>query len=96
MGWRLIPSPFAVIVVFVNLFRDAAGFETLARIANRGIGLPRRQARHAWPYDINCDVKGVHLKVAATKSKPVCARLGSLGAEGVHYVDAGGAGCWED
>jgi hypothetical protein len=48
------------------------------------------------PYDGNLSVKGAHLKVAATESKPVRARPGSLGAEGVHYVDAGGAGCWED
>jgi hypothetical protein len=48
------------------------------------------------PYDINGNVKRAHLKVAATESKPICARLGSLGAEGVHYVYAGGAGCWED
>jgi hypothetical protein len=61
-----------------------------------GSAVPRCRHGMPCPYDGNVSVKGAHLKVAATESKPVRARPGSLGAEGVHYVDAGGAGCWED
>jgi hypothetical protein len=33
--------PLAVILTFVDLYGDVVRFETLARIANREIGVPR-------------------------------------------------------
>jgi hypothetical protein len=43
---------------------------------------------------------GAQLKLAATNSAPSSRHqplglAGLLGAEGVHYVNAGGAGCWQ-